>query len=59
MAKKKVKKQAPTRSGQHVVTNTQSPTWSDQHEVAELLDLSDPDEFRRAFLASEILNRKY
>ncbi len=59
MAKKKVKKQALTRSGQHVVTNTQSPTWSDQHEVAELLDLSDPDEFRRAFLASEILNRKY
>ena len=25
----------------------------------ELINLSDPDEFRRAFIASEILNRKY
>lgn len=25
----------------------------------ELFDLSDPDTFRRAFIASEILNRKY
>ena len=41
-----------------------------QHKVApqlavvpeaedELFDLSDPDVFRKAFIASEILNRKY
>lgn len=63
MAKKKAKKQQSTRSDQNIVTNVTSHAHSDQPVVAdatdELFDLSDPDEFRRAFIASEILNRKY
>lgn len=30
-----------------------------QEDEQTMLDLSNPDEFRKAFLASEILNRKY
>ena len=30
-----------------------------QSDVEELYDLSDPEAFRKAFIASEILNRKY
>lgn len=63
MAKKKAKKQQSPRSDQHIVTNVKSHANSDQPVVAdatdELFDLSDPDEFRRAFIASEILNLKY
>ena len=30
-----------------------------QQEAEKEFDLSDPEQFRRAFIASEILNRKY
>jgi len=54
MAKKKAKKQsAPVVQPKPV----QQPVVDEQYD--ELFDLSDPDEFRRAFIASEILNRKY
>ena len=58
MAKKKAKKEAITNV--HV-----QPTVAPQPQVSaaeaedELFDLSNPGEFRKAFIASEILNRKY
>jgi len=55
MAKKKAKKQAV--SVQHHPVVQQPVNLPETEDV--LFDLSDPDEFRRAFIASEILNRKY
>ena len=60
MAKKKAKQK------QHVLTATttvlphvQQPQTPVPDQENELFDLSDPDTFRQAFIASEILNRKY
>lgn len=56
MAKKKAKKQAvPLVHPKPVQQPVSLPEAGDD----VLFDLSDPDEFRRAFIASEILNRKY
>ena len=35
----------------------QQPSTAEADEL--LFDMSDPDEFKKAFIASEILNRKY
>lgn len=56
MAKKKAKKQAARVQQPKPV---QQPVNLPETEDDVLFDLSDPDEFRRAFIASEILNRKY
>ena len=53
MAKAKAKKPAAAKP-----QNVQPQTVISETEDV-LFDLSDPDEFRRAFIASEILNRKY
>ena len=56
MAKKKAKKQvAPVVQPKPVQQAVSLPQTEDE----ALFDLSDPDEFRKAFIASEILNRKY
>ena len=54
MAKKKTIKHQPL---QPKVVHL--PVAEQQAETDELFDLSDPDVFRKAFIASEILNRKY
>lgn len=64
MAKKKAKNQGKAQA--HMMHLTAS---AKAHETApkavveeaadELFDLSDPDTFRKAFIASEVLNRKY
>ena len=57
MAKKKAKK---TTNPQPVVLPEQVQTPVPVQETEnDLFDLSDPDEFRKAFIAAEILNRKY
>lgn len=57
MAKKKAKK---TTDPQPVVLPKQVQTPVPVQEPEnDLFDLSDPDEFRKAFIAAEILNRKY
>lgn len=57
MAKKKAKK---TTDPQPVVLPEQVQTPAPvQGPENDLFDLSDPDEFRKAFIAAEILNRKY
>lgn len=57
MAKKKAKK---TINPQPVVLPKQVQTSAHVQETEnDLFDLSDPDEFRKAFIAAEILNRKY
>lgn len=57
MAKKKAKK---TTDPQPVVLPKQVQTPAPVQEPEnDLFDLSDPDEFRKAFIAAEILNRKY
>jgi len=53
MAKKKSKKNAP------VQPKVVIPPVEVTEATNDLFDLSDPDEFRKAFIASEILNRKY
>ena len=53
MAKKKAKNKS---TAQPVVI---PQTAVVQEGENELFDLSDPDEFRKAFIAAEILNRKY
>ena len=57
MAKKKAKK---TTNPQPVVLPKQVQISAPVQETGtDLFDLSDPDEFRKAFIAAEILNRKY
>lgn len=57
MAKKKAKK---TTNPQPVVLPKQVQTPAPVQETEnDLFDLCDPDEFRKAFIAAEILNRKY
>lgn len=57
MAKKKAKK---TTNPQPVVLPKQVQTSAPVQETGnDLFDLSNPDEFRKAFIAAEILNRKY
>ena len=61
MAKKKAKKQAASVQNRPAVKKqviVQEPVNLPETEDV-LIDLSDPDEFRRAFIASELLNRKY
>ena len=62
------KKKAKTKNGEqsHVVAAMVAPTHHvEQPQTSitetddELLDLSNPDMFRKAFIAAEILNRKY
>ena len=53
MAKKKSKKKVPV-----LPQVVQQPMPVAEVE-SELFDLSNPDEFRKAFIASEILGRKY
>ena len=53
MAKTKAKTKAA------VMPNIPQPQAGMQEPVDALFDLSNPDEFRKAFLAAEILNRKY
>ena len=62
MAKKKAKKQAASVQNRPAVKKpvaAQQQANLPETEDEVLFDLSDPDEFRRAFIASEILNRKY
>lgn len=60
MAKKKAKNKTHVAATAvpHVSRVAQAQT-SSQEQADELFDLSDPDEFRKAFIAAEILNRKY
>ena len=53
MAKTKVKKHAEV-----MPQNIQQQAGTSETEEA-LFDLCDPEGFRKAFIASEILNRKY
>ncbi len=62
------KKKAKTKNGEQsqVVAAMAAPTHhveQPQTSIADnendLLDLSNPDMFRKAFIAAEILNRKY
>jgi len=60
MAKKKAKKQSASVAQPRPVQQPQpaaQPVSVEQSD--DLFDLTDPDTFRRAFIASEILNRKY
>ncbi len=60
MAKKKAKKQSASIAQLRSVQQpklVQQPVSVEQSD--DLFDLTDPDTFRRAFIASEILNRKY
>ena len=60
MAKKKAKnKTIVTATTVPHVTHVAHAQTSTQEQDNELFDLSDPDEFRKAFIAAEILNRKY
>ena len=57
MAKKKAKKNNVAVPHVHPTVAPRPVAVSEAED--ELFDLSDPDEFRKAFIASEILNRKY
>ena len=57
MAKEKAKKQDKPITALHHKVASQSVIVTGQEDL--LPDLNDPDEFRRAFIAAEIINRKY
>ena len=64
MAKKKAKAKNGEQS--HVVAamvaprhHVEQPQASITEAEDDLLDLSNPDMFRKAFIAAEVLNRKY
>ena len=57
MAKKKAQVKAASKP-HHLQQHMQQQVGSTEQDDV-LFDLSDPDEFRKAFIASEILNRKY
>ena len=57
MAKKKAKNKETAKASAQPKIAPQPIVVPEAED--ELFDLSDPDEFRRAFIASEILNRKY
>ncbi|MBQ7530287.1 MAG: hypothetical protein IJT12_01095 [Paludibacteraceae bacterium] len=60
MAKKKAKNKAHVEPHQATVKpQAPQPQTALPEQENELLELSDPDTFRKAFIASEILNRKY
>lgn len=60
MAKKKAKNKVQVAPHQATVKpQVAQPHTALPEQENELFDLSDPDTFRKAFIASEILNRKY